>query len=472
MNANENIKIDIINKMETFDQESAQRLRDLSEPLEDNAVIAWAEADIYQLLNPNLLVQEYRQSLSVGRRLGWIQALRNVFILLPVMVTWWGIARAVSGYHALLQEAPDLSSQPFLLLWQGGFEGQMWLTFEWLGYIDFGILLIVVAATLVEQTYLRRRSDQTEAQVRHFRSELSHFLADKSRKLNLRKQDILFTRQEIFVEAIQESITKTQQPLAQLAEQFKGLVEQFKGVLESIRAEHERMTQLASEKSDEIDNFRIFTKALGNGASEMTSAISALQNIYQELNQSMAAFPNSLLKVESKQSEIVIWLQNTMQEFERVIEVQHNLSSQWNHISEMGHTSNERLEQIIGVQKNWGQSLIEVQNKWQQSLDEQNKWQQNLIQVQKNSGEKLVQAQENAQQDLREGFEQLGEQFNDSLNHLNQTLLHLSTQSNSTLVQAESDSAADAEEAEPDLPTEIAKQKSDSADQGKEQELS
>ncbi len=81
---------------------------------------------------------------------GVAEVLRGALVLLPIAVTWYGLSAAAAAYGVLLVEHPELVSQPFLLLWQQGFDGRGGgLTFSTLAAADGVLISIIIALSLV-----------------------------------------------------------------------------------------------------------------------------------------------------------------------------------------------------------------------------------------------------------------------------------------------------------------------------------
>lgn len=72
---------------------------------------------------------------------------RNVLILVPLLITWMGIAIATSRYGELLSESPEAGRQPFIQLWQEGFNGGS-IRFSTIGYLDVVAIIFVIGLSI------------------------------------------------------------------------------------------------------------------------------------------------------------------------------------------------------------------------------------------------------------------------------------------------------------------------------------
>lgn len=74
---------------------------------------------------------------------------RSALVLLPIAITWYGLAAASATYAELVTKRPELVTQPFLLLWQRGFDGMGGtISFSLLAAIDGTLISIIIALSL------------------------------------------------------------------------------------------------------------------------------------------------------------------------------------------------------------------------------------------------------------------------------------------------------------------------------------
>jgi len=97
---------------------------------------------------------------------GVLEVLRSVLVFAPIAVTWYGLSTASLAYAKLLQDRPDLVTQPFLLLWEVGFLGAPGvLNFSTVAIIDASLigLLITLSLALHARSELRAPVTRTRA---------------------------------------------------------------------------------------------------------------------------------------------------------------------------------------------------------------------------------------------------------------------------------------------------------------------
>lgn len=102
---------------------------------------------IREIVAPHQVLDELDQVRGGFSRV--LSATRNVFALLPLLLTWGALGLASLAYHQELAAHPELIGTPFLDLWQTGFGGRLGLTFAGTAVIDLILLTTLVILTAV-----------------------------------------------------------------------------------------------------------------------------------------------------------------------------------------------------------------------------------------------------------------------------------------------------------------------------------
>src|SRR5437588_3631397 len=124
---------------------------------------AWSATDIHQMIDARVIAEQMRAKDIAPWWLRSLEWLRNLLIFLPLVLTWFGISGAVSGYSSYIASILNnphsdktLIQQPFLYLWQQGFNGYLpstlivgLLTLSRLAFYDFLLLFALFALTAV-----------------------------------------------------------------------------------------------------------------------------------------------------------------------------------------------------------------------------------------------------------------------------------------------------------------------------------
>lgn len=83
-----------------------------------------------------------------------------MLILLPLLITWIGVAFAMHTYGKLLAADPTQAAKPFVQLWQEGFDGRTWVTLTLVAVLDAAAILAVIGMSW-RLAVLRHRLDVT-----------------------------------------------------------------------------------------------------------------------------------------------------------------------------------------------------------------------------------------------------------------------------------------------------------------------
>lgn len=136
--------------IEPRDPATASHLRELGSGLIGGpSAEAWAFSNIRAVLDPDRISNALVGDSSTDIVTRGLEFLRNSLVLLPLAITWFGIALAVDAYYKLLGARPDLGGQSFIYLWQSGFQGRMPLPLGTLAIIDAVLLAGVFGLTLL-----------------------------------------------------------------------------------------------------------------------------------------------------------------------------------------------------------------------------------------------------------------------------------------------------------------------------------
>ena len=119
--------IKLASTIKGFDSYAADRLYQLqSAIMGETPADPWVAVDLYQTINPDAIIQHYKsRNLRSSRLFDMVNLLRNTIILLPLILTGLSIAQAVQAYSLLLVRDPHQATQPFLYLWEQGFNGTL-----------------------------------------------------------------------------------------------------------------------------------------------------------------------------------------------------------------------------------------------------------------------------------------------------------------------------------------------------------
>ncbi len=253
----------MVNRVELFDSNTALRLRLLTDAIRGEVpqeIEAWATSDLYAMLNPDNVVERFSNQQASSQHAGGrifelVRVSRNVFLFLPFIVTCFSFALAADSYANLLNAQPNRVSEPFLYLWQQGFNGSLpsWLTFSSIAWLDVVILVLIFLLTLFiySQSQIRtfqqgRVALQREQDAQVLRSDLVHVLAVASLYLSKYKRPLTAGDN---LELVARRIDATAR---RMEEKFESIIGQFDGMTQNVTKNLDGMTQNIADRFDGI----------------------------------------------------------------------------------------------------------------------------------------------------------------------------------------------------------------------------
>lgn len=262
-----NSLVTLAKKIESTDYAAAVRLRLLGDAVEGGPYAkGWGASDIYKLINPDLIVERYRSQHASTR--DWLvevlELARNVFIFVPIIITWLGISQATSKYHELLSQClnkcPDQVSQPFLYLWEQGFGGRLpdVLRLSTVGLIDATILAIIFTLTFIVTLLSNANSREQDLRAQRLHGDLVHAIAGASLCLLDKQQQGLLNEANQSAAHLENAIKK----LSDLDIQQKQWVGQFLDAIETLHTSIDRVESIVSNSRDFNNQQKMFLSQL------------------------------------------------------------------------------------------------------------------------------------------------------------------------------------------------------------------
>ncbi len=263
-----------------YDPDAAANMRDLADSLDGGPnADAWAFSDIRSLISPERISDGLGGNPATDLLTRGLEVLRNSLVLLPLAITWFGIALAVDGYYKLIGQRPDLAGQSFIYLWQGGFQGLDPLPLGTLAIIDGLLLAGVFFLTLAAYT----RS--AWVQMTHqrfgfpFEQELSQALAEA--------ELILAPRRGM-----------------QLYNSLHALEDNMRGLLQQIGEERDRLDALAKHREEELGDLNSVTENLKNNTNMFLNAIQLLATTQSATLAGIDGVNNSVKGLTASQRDV------------------------------------------------------------------------------------------------------------------------------------------------------------------------
>jgi hypothetical protein len=274
------IKKDLITVAQTIkasDEGAAQRLIELSSAVGGGAnADAWAVSDIYQMIGPDTIIERYKNQHVADTLQSWLEWIRNALIFAPLIVTWFGVSQAVDKYSAYIKANPDQTTQPFLLLWQNGFDHRLpaWQTLSWLASVDFIILTIVLVLTISVYSISNTVKAKRERQAEELRLQLLHSLSGATLQLqtrNWQQPTNILDRFNDFGKEFTDTITQLLNQIAALEKQQRSDFQTFVTFKNELAADMKAMSAAAIEMKNSTNELKLAMSPLSTSMQTLTT---------------------------------------------------------------------------------------------------------------------------------------------------------------------------------------------------------
>ena len=300
-----------------IDRSFSARLEQLADSLQkpENASV-----DLYGSFSLDTLEERAFSDYQVRPRwllkyLGAFEWIRNILVLIPIAITWLALWQASLNYNALIAEKPELITQPFLLLWEQGFEeleSASGSTFSQVAFVDFSLLFTVVVLTVVIHFY----KDTRESGARK-----------NSTALRCRIEDVLWRAN------LQLAETRHNQTPAIAFFKFQDVADQL---VDQLKQERDRLNQLVADEQQKTDEITILAQNLTNTTTDLRQFSQDIQKTYTPLNGSIQTLVNHVATSGQQQGQLVIALDT--------------LNSQMNNlIEDIHHTTTELTDSVVRI---------------------------------------------------------------------------------------------------------------------------
>ena len=239
----------LVTELTEVDPAAAHRLKDLEEARQNNEYSFLANIDMQSAFNlrdiEERAVAFYQKQPSI---LKWFEWVRNIIIILPIALTWWGLSQASQNYNTLIAKDGDLVKKPFLLLWEQGFKelgNGFEITFSQLALIDCCLLLVIIFLSGFVHYY----SDFKEARAWKPAIQLRENL-----------EGVLWSFQVLGAkEKVKQDQTSTILKLNQAVASFEKTSQEF---LNMLSAEYSRLEMISVRRDKEFGDLTIFSNGL------------------------------------------------------------------------------------------------------------------------------------------------------------------------------------------------------------------
>ena len=342
------------------------RLNEVKDNL-GNQASEWYHMDIYTVLNPGLLLEQFR---NVHRKrawwLGYIELFRNFLVLLPILFTWFALSRASEAYYQAINNNGALADIPFLVQWESGFNGilPIWLHFSQVAILDAMILVLIVIATLFV----------------HFESNILFEHAEKKAlQLTSDFDDLLLRIYKVFVQQTDPN-TLSQTLLNSINDYSESFQKQGESFQDLLTAEQERLEKLNDSRFQELKEFDKVSTDLKETASQLTKFTNETKQTFDDLQKLLSSMAGQIQAIPKSQDSLdrtLKSLEGHLGGFEVVIKnlvhkldkgfadmthsVHQELTSLENAVRQVSNNQNELVQIVTDERKNTNNSIKNIE---------------------------------------------------------------------------------------------------------------
>lgn len=203
--------------------------------------------------------------------LQWAEVGRNLLVLVPIMLTWYGLWQAALSYNQLISTRGELVTQPFLLSWERGFSelGSRpgWHpTFSEIALLDCVILFIVLILTI----FIDRR--------RHIKRDQAIQNAAEQRKVLER---VLWRLDLRFAQIRQEQNAASS--FATLSMAVSSFPQRASDLVDALRREQTRLAGLTRQQADEVRQLHDFIANLSDFTTKFRESAGTMQSSSEKI---------------------------------------------------------------------------------------------------------------------------------------------------------------------------------------------
>lgn len=275
---------EVVARISPVDGKSARRLGQLADMLELPDCDRKETVDLYGAISPASVEESAFRFYQ--KRPWWFSGVewaRNVLILVPILLTWFGLWRASADYARLIRLEPDLIRQPFLLLWEQGFPelgSGARLKFSQVAFLDVLLLFGVLALTALVHFYRDVREANAERQARELRQEV---------------EDVLWEVDKLLAER-----RHSQSQGAALSQFDKSA----RILIRHLEDERERLAELGDQRQKEFDDLAALSGSLITGAEKLQKFSENVQEVYDPLQGAIQKLGGHVAAVGEQQGQL------------------------------------------------------------------------------------------------------------------------------------------------------------------------
>jgi hypothetical protein len=312
------------------------RLIEVSDNL-DSPNPEWYSVDFYKTFNPALLLELLRSSYrSDSSFIGVLEIIRNVLVLTPIFLTWFALSKATAAYRELIAVEPKLITEPFLLLWEKGFEGNLTnLSFSHVAFYDTILIGIIIGLTFVVHLYQNKKSEEYDREALYLTSLFSELIWRINKAINRQTKPM----------QVQVELTKQ---MTKVVSELSGRSADFQNIL---TAEQDRLAHLVKINHEQILDLNNIMDGFENSSTELSKFSNNINHTLAHTNNLISeqkAITTSLNGAQIDLTKNLISLQAQFRSFEDVSQgIMHTMGSNFNDLSYAAHVELTQMNKNI-----------------------------------------------------------------------------------------------------------------------------
>lgn len=279
----------------------------------------------YRMIGPDMFQDEFEEMQSHKAFIKFLNYLRILLSLAPLILTWFALFSATSNYQNDLAKHPDDQTITFLRLWQDGFHHTTAFTFSTTAIIDVVLLLSFLFCTILilAMEYRARQSASTFAtELREVTNGLLKAVIEEGISQTTKQADIdkivkavrvalggVFTTTEDVIRQAMDVVIKANDRVDQLfTNQVQPMFSKFDQNVSTFHLDVNKLTQEASVLATASTNMATASSSMTTSASQMANSASGLQASVQQIDAHLVNLNNTentmVTRIEAAQQKV------------------------------------------------------------------------------------------------------------------------------------------------------------------------
>ena len=298
-----------------------------------NKATAIPPTEMYLLLNPATILITAEQYLS--RHARNLEKGRNILVLVPLLLTWFGLSTASEFYTQTLSVNPKLIEQPFLKMWVEGFPDLQTATIfgTWeippllIHLPSFGLIAALDALLFLTLIFLTGFIQRIEAKAQAEAHDLASWLQDQLFQLETRSvvQRSEGPERELALDRIADLMNRTQEDLTKLidvATRVATAADRLDIIFQRGQEVYDKLDQTLPHLTEQ---FETMTDKQRDAAAALQSIATGIQNTAAAVEELARPFATQDLASIARKRDAE--LQKSVQDFSAVLEKQEKIAA-------------------------------------------------------------------------------------------------------------------------------------------------